>query len=78
MKLACFTADGGSHLGVVIGDEVADLTAVDPNVPTDVGGAIAGVGFTMKPPRMLRPGARVRMEIEGIGTIDNPVVAEAR
>ena len=40
-------------------------------------GTPAGVGFVMKPPRCLDPGMRVRIEIEGIGTIDNPVIAQA-
>jgi 2-keto-4-pentenoate hydratase/2-oxohepta-3-ene-1,7-dioic acid hydratase in catechol pathway len=40
-------------------------------------GTPAGVGFVMKPPRCLDPGMHVRIEIEGIGTIDNPVVAQA-
>ncbi len=39
-------------------------------------GTPAGVGFAMDPPRCLDPGMRVRIEIEGIGTIDNPVVAQ--
>jgi 2-keto-4-pentenoate hydratase/2-oxohepta-3-ene-1,7-dioic acid hydratase in catechol pathway len=39
-------------------------------------GTPAGVGFVMKPPRCLNPNSRVRVEIEGIGTLDNPVVAE--
>ncbi len=38
-------------------------------------GTPAGVGFKMSPPRYLRPGSHVRVEIEGIGAIDNPVVA---
>lgn len=37
-------------------------------------GTPAGVGFTMDPPRYLRPGQRVRVDIEGIGALDNPVV----
>ena len=40
-------------------------------------GTPAGVGFVMKPPRCLDPGMRVRIEIDGIGTIDNPVLAQA-
>lgn len=40
-------------------------------------GTPAGVGFKMNPPRFLRPGSRVRVEIEGIGAIDNPVVAQS-
>ncbi len=41
-------------------------------------GTPAGVGFVMDPPRCLNPGSRVRVEISGIGTIDNPFVAQAR
>ncbi len=39
-------------------------------------GTPAGVGFVMNPPRCLNPGSRVRVEIDGIGTIDNPCVAQ--
>jgi 2-keto-4-pentenoate hydratase/2-oxohepta-3-ene-1,7-dioic acid hydratase in catechol pathway len=35
-----------------------------------------GVGFARKPPRWLRPGDRVSIEIEKIGTLTNPVEAE--
>lgn len=30
----------------------------------------------MDPPRCLGPGMHVRIEIDGIGTIDNPVIAQ--
>jgi 2-keto-4-pentenoate hydratase/2-oxohepta-3-ene-1,7-dioic acid hydratase in catechol pathway len=30
----------------------------------------------MKPPQLLRGGDRVRIEIEGIGTLENPVIDE--
>jgi 2-keto-4-pentenoate hydratase/2-oxohepta-3-ene-1,7-dioic acid hydratase in catechol pathway len=40
-------------------------------------GTPAGVGFVMDPPRCLDPGMRVRIEIEGIGAIDNPVIAQS-
>ncbi|NLT73267.1 MAG: fumarylacetoacetate hydrolase family protein [Chloroflexi bacterium] len=39
-------------------------------------GTPSGVGFARKPPVFLRPGDRVEIEIEGIGTLGNPVVAE--
>lgn len=39
-------------------------------------GTPAGVGFVMQPPRCLDPGMHVRIQIDGIGTIDNPVVAQ--
>lgn len=41
-------------------------------------GTPAGVGFKMDPPGLLHDGQRVRVEIDRIGMIDNPVVAEAR
>jgi 2-keto-4-pentenoate hydratase/2-oxohepta-3-ene-1,7-dioic acid hydratase in catechol pathway len=42
-----------------------------------VTGSPAGVAFFMKPPGFLRPGDRVRCEIEGVGAIENRVVAES-
>ncbi|WP_441234916.1 fumarylacetoacetate hydrolase family protein [Bradyrhizobium sp. 930_D9_N1_4] len=48
-------------------------------VPGDViaTGTPAGVGFTRKPPVFLKPGDVVEVEIENIGVLRNPVVAEA-
>jgi 2-keto-4-pentenoate hydratase/2-oxohepta-3-ene-1,7-dioic acid hydratase in catechol pathway len=39
-------------------------------------GTPAGVGITMKPPQLLKAGDVVRVEIDGIGVIENPVIAE--
>ncbi len=39
-------------------------------------GTPGGVGFKMSPPRWLTVGDTVRVEIEGIGVLENPVVAE--
>ncbi len=39
-------------------------------------GTPAGVGIVRKPPVLLRPGDTVRIEIDGIGVLENPVVAE--
>ncbi len=39
-------------------------------------GTPAGVGIVMKPPQLLQLGDRVRVEIEGLGAIENEVVAE--
>jgi 2-keto-4-pentenoate hydratase/2-oxohepta-3-ene-1,7-dioic acid hydratase in catechol pathway len=38
-------------------------------------GTPAGVGVFRDPPRLLRPGDEVTIEIEGIGSLTNPVVA---
>lgn len=39
-------------------------------------GTPAGVGYTRTPPVFLRPGDRVRVEVEGIGWLENPVIAQ--
>lgn len=36
-------------------------------------GTPAGVGYAMSPPRMLRPSDKVRIEIEGLGVLENTV-----
>jgi 2-keto-4-pentenoate hydratase/2-oxohepta-3-ene-1,7-dioic acid hydratase in catechol pathway len=39
-------------------------------------GTPAGVGFARRPPRWLQPGDECRVQIEGIGELVNPVIAE--
>ncbi|MEJ7931040.1 fumarylacetoacetate hydrolase family protein [Ramlibacter sp. AN1015] len=48
-------------------------------VPGDVivTGTPAGVGWSRKPPRFMKPGDTVEVEIERIGVLRNPVVAQA-
>jgi 2-keto-4-pentenoate hydratase/2-oxohepta-3-ene-1,7-dioic acid hydratase in catechol pathway len=55
------------HLSTAFTLEVGDVIAT---------GTPAGVGITMKPPRLLKHGDTVRIEIEGIGEIENPVIDE--
>ena len=57
---------------------IAYLSSVMTLEPGDViaTGTPAGVGFTRRPPRFLRPGETVRVEIEGIGVLENPVKDE--
>jgi 2-keto-4-pentenoate hydratase/2-oxohepta-3-ene-1,7-dioic acid hydratase in catechol pathway len=59
-----------------IGEMIAALSRVCTLEPGDLiaTGTPGGVGLFSG--HLLRPGQRVRVEIEGIGTIDNPVVAE--
>ena len=54
------------HLTTAFTLEVGDLIAT---------GTPAGVGMAMDPPGWLVPGDTVRIEIEGIGVLENPVVA---
>jgi 2-keto-4-pentenoate hydratase/2-oxohepta-3-ene-1,7-dioic acid hydratase in catechol pathway len=62
-----------------IGKLIAFLSSVFTLESGDVisTGTPAGVGFGYKPPKWLKPGDRVEVEVEGIGTLMNPVVAEA-
>lgn len=39
-------------------------------------GTCAGVGIAFKPPKLLQPGDVVRVEIEGLGHIENRIVAD--
>lgn len=61
-----------------IEEMVAELSAAVTLCPGDIltTGSPAGVGALMDPPRYLRAGDVVRVEIEGIGSIENRVVPE--
>jgi 2-keto-4-pentenoate hydratase/2-oxohepta-3-ene-1,7-dioic acid hydratase in catechol pathway len=52
------------HLSRVMTLEPCDIIAT---------GTPAGVGFAMKPPKYLRQGDVVRIEVEGIGVLENTV-----
>ena len=58
---------------------IAYISQVVTLEPGDVvsTGTPAGVGFSRRPPRWLKPGDEVVVRIEGIGELRNPVVAEA-
>jgi len=53
------------------------LSHVFPLEPGDVitTGTPAGVGVFRNPPRFLKPGDTVRIEVQGVGVLQNPVVA---
>ena len=59
-------------------DQIEHLSQAMTLEPGDLifTGTPAGVGAAMKPPRFLKPGDRVRVEIDGLGAIENPCVAE--
>ena len=57
-----------AHLSSVFTLETGDIIAT---------GTPAGVGFARKPPVWLKAGDEVAIQIEGLGELSNPVVAEA-
>ena len=61
----CF--DMVEHLSTAFTLEVGDVIAT---------GTPAGVGMAMQPPGWLKSGDTVRIEIEGIGALENPVINE--
>ncbi len=61
----CFTLV--EHLSTAFTLEAGDIVAT---------GTPSGVGIGMKPPRLLKDGDVVRIEIDGIGSIENPIIDE--
>ena len=61
----CFTLV--EHLSTAFTLEPGDVIAT---------GTPAGVGIGLKPPQFLTAGDSVRIEIEGIGAIENPIIDE--
>ena len=58
---------------------IADMSQVMTLEPGDViaTGTPPGIGAARTPPRWLRPGDVVRIEIDGVGVLANPVIAES-
>ncbi len=67
------------HMIFSIPKLIAYASTIFTLVPGDViaTGTPAGVGWSRKPPRYMKAGDVVEVEIEGIGTLRNPVVAQA-
>ncbi len=67
------------HLIFRIPDLIEYISKVITLEPGDVisTGTPAGVGFARKPPRLLRDGDVCVVEVEGLGSLSNPVVLEA-
>lgn len=66
------------HLVFNIWDQIAELSQAMTLKPGDIlfTGTPGGVGMAMKPPAFLKPGDVVRCEIDGLGAIENRIVAE--
>jgi 2-keto-4-pentenoate hydratase/2-oxohepta-3-ene-1,7-dioic acid hydratase in catechol pathway len=67
------------HLVFNVWDQIEHLSQAMTLEPGDLifTGTPGGVGAAMKPPQFLKTGDRVRVEIEGLGALDNPCEAEA-
>lgn len=67
------------HLVFDVWDQIEHLSKAMTLEPGDLifTGTPGGIGAAMKPMQFLKPGDRVRVEIEGLGALDNPCEAEA-
>jgi 2-keto-4-pentenoate hydratase/2-oxohepta-3-ene-1,7-dioic acid hydratase in catechol pathway len=61
-----------------VSELIAYVTAFTPLAPGDVivTGTPGGVGFAMDPPLFLGPGDVVEVEVSGVGTLHNQIVAD--
>lgn len=61
-----------------IPDQIAHISQVFTLEPGDIifTGTPAGVGMAMDPKGFIKPGDTVRIEIEGVGVLENPVIAD--
>ncbi len=68
------------HLIFGVGEILEYVTQAFTLHPGDVvfTGTPSGIGASRRPPEFLRPGDVVRIEIEGLGALENPVVDEER
>jgi 2-keto-4-pentenoate hydratase/2-oxohepta-3-ene-1,7-dioic acid hydratase in catechol pathway len=71
-----------SHTGHMIFNTqrlIAYCSTISTLLPGDVivTGTPAGVGFARKPPRYMKPGDVCEVEIESVGILRNPIVAQA-
>lgn len=67
------------HMIFSIPKLIAYASTIFTLVPGDViaTGTPAGVGWSRKPPRFMKPGDVCEVEIEGIGVLRNPIVAQS-
>jgi acylpyruvate hydrolase len=68
MKIVGFQTNGSIHLGVVEGDEVIDLQAVDKSMSSDLGEVLRGSNGDLSPLRGVakRAGAAARRPLKGL------------
>src|SRR6266550_3604302 len=68
MKIVGFEAEGGLRLGVVEGDQVIDLQAVDAKMPADLAAVLAANNGDLKPLGDLakRASASARRPLKGL------------
>ena len=75
MKLARYSAKGEIKLGAVKGESLVELSKRFPAVAVYTG-TPGGVGMEISPPQLLKPGDKVRVEIDRIAAIEAITLAE--
>ena len=72
-------SDNTKNMMFPVAETIATITAAITLEPGDVimMGTPSGVGYARKPPVFMTAGDTIDIEIEGIGTLSNPVIDEA-
>jgi acylpyruvate hydrolase len=72
-------SDNTKNMMFPVAETIATITAAITLEPGDVimMGTPSGVGYARKPPVFMKAGDTIDIEIEGIGTLSNPVIDEA-
>jgi len=86
LRLRCFVNEelrqdsNTSQMIFNVWDQISYLSTAFTLEPGDLiaTGTPEGVGIGMQPPSFLKPGDIVRCEIEGVGAIENPIMAPSR
>ena len=66
MKLATFTHDGATRIGVVTGDEIVDLAAAAPGLPPDMVALLAGGAAALEAARQAEARAAGRLKLAAV------------
>ena len=69
MKVARFTHQGRTRLGVVLGEEIADVGSARPDLPTDLGALLEGEGLAALGPLV---GGAAKLALADV-TLEAPV-----
>jgi acylpyruvate hydrolase len=73
-------SDNTRNMMFQVADTIATITAAITLEPGDmiVMGTPSGVGYARKPPVFMKAGDVIEIEIEGIGTLRNPIIDEVK
>lgn len=73
MRIATFTASGATRLGVVLGEELVDLSAAAPDLPGEMTALLAGGPGALRRAAEAAAGARARIALDAVA-LEAPIL----